>query len=770
MIVGEAPGYQESRDGVPFVGKAGKLLDTMLTQAGFKREEIYVTNAIKCRPPDNRDPTAAELKACRSYLRAEIDAVSPRVIIAFGNHALRTLTGASGITKNRGEMLGLSSHFSDAAISDNRLVFPTIHPAAGTRYPSNRRHTEEDLALLRRLIDDDFTEIPIVWDEPARLHLRETPVWGVDLETNGRETRDPFCGIYCCAIDDGGEVVQVTTNIAMAVGVLSAAQGDFYNMNISRPLIKLVGHNASGFDRLHLRRAVGANIRFDDTMLMGFLLHEEWGPAKRLNLEALCAADLGVRPWKKRVTWKWQDEANIPQDAMKEYCAIDTRYTRQLFLKYEPQLKEQGLWNLYDRLYLPASRALSDMEERGLFIVAANVAAARAYWEAQAADQLGTLAVLAAQEDMPDFNARSPQQVAELLFERMGHTPTQYTKGGKPSTAVGVIKELREMFSDPTFDALLKYRRSQKMLGTYVTKFEQEPDREGMWYPWYSLINTATGRTAGPSQQMPRPDIGPMIRRCVGAPPGKVLLQADFSQLEMRVAASKYVFDEPNLRGAFERGEDVHTLLASTITGKPIGQITKEERANAKPPNFLFLYGGEEEMYIRTLLEDQDIVKTREQATFERDAFFARWSRLPQGHARVVAELKKEKQVRSCTGALRRLPDVDADDYKIRVEAFRMAVNFVVQNPACHLALIGLVLLGAAGLDTRSFQHDAYLLWVDDNEAAVRAAAAQVRHLLERGVPQVLHDEFGLDWDVPLKVDLTVGTAWTDDDRQAWVA
>jgi uracil-DNA glycosylase family 4 len=907
MIVGEGPGWNEDRQGTPFVGKAGAALNEMLCEAGFNREEIFITNAVKCRPPENRDPTAKELKACRQYLADELQTVRPRVVLAFGNHALRTLTGESGINKHRGTMLPLSAHYALAGRSDCR-VFASVHPAAGLRYPHMRRQTEEDLALLKRTLDNDFVEVAVPWEDassdliidltyvtgamakqlgyepdikntwkdggfnwnsiplpdnsarivlfdPPHIVLRDanlgdsgklyrdlaeaygryetsdeaktdiaggfreiervlkpggicifkwcdlrmahstvqqlipatlppfdftaqesgnrknigkyttvfyylrsekqsktSPFAAYDLETNARETRDPFCHVYCCAIDSGLLKVSVYDNLKSAADTLEATT-------------RIVGHNSSRFDRLMLRRITGRDIKCDDTMLMGFLLHEEWGPAKRLNLESLCAAELGVRPWKKDVTWNWRDAAAIPQDEMKQYCARDTRYTRELALKLAPKLQSEGLWNLYDKLLLPASRALADMEERGVYVNAANVAEARVYWEAEAELQLNALHKI-----KPDFNPRSSKQVGELLFEELGYAPVDRTKAGKASTAVGTLKTLREQYrDDPVFDALLKYRRSQKMLGTYIAKFENEPDRWGMLYPWYAMTQTVTGRTSGDLQQIPRTDTGPMIRRCIGVLPGKVLLSADFSQLEMRVAASKYVFDEPNLRQAFVNGEDVHRLLAATINGKRPEDVTKEERQNAKPPNFLFLFGGEEQMYIRTLLEDQDVVKTYEQAQFERDAFFSRWSGLAAGHGRVIAALDRDGFVRTFFGFKRRLPNARAEDRRIVVEAYREAVNVVVQNPACYMALIGLVLLGAAGFEVRSFQHDAYLLWVDDNEAAVRAATAQIRGLLEDGVPQVLKSEFDVDFDVPLRVDIQAGTCWTQDDRQGWV-
>jgi uracil-DNA glycosylase family 4 len=765
MIVGEAPGRNEDAYGYPFIGRAGELLDNLLMETGFRREDCFVTNVIKCRPTDSegkdRAPNAREIKACRQYIIGELQAVQPRYVIPLGNIALKALTGVTGISKHRGVLLDLHGVVGE---SDAR-VFPTIHPAAALRYPHFGNQIRDDLKLLRRTIDGNFVEVNVPWRESSSLTIDMgwfvLEPWSFDLETNGVKTRDAFAHIYLCAIDNGATDVGVYENIDAAVD------------RLVRTRARKVGHNSSAFDRLWIQKCVGANIKCDDTMLMAWLLHEEWGGAqvRKLNLEALAVSELGARPWKKDVTWDWSDPRSIPWDEAKAYCARDTRYTRLLALDMMPKLQADGqLWTFYDKLMLPASRAIADMEERGLLINNHHVAEAKAHYITKAAEHLDALRSIGAQYGLDNLNPGSTKQIADLLFDKMGYDVLDKTPKGALSTAVGVIKTLRENHDNPLFDHLLQYRKCRnKMLGTYLAHYEDEQDYFGRWFPWTSLVQTATGRTSGNAQQLPRPENGPMIRRCVGAPEGALVMEVDFSQLEMRVAASRYVFDEPNLRAAFERGDDVHRLLAAEIHGKHPDAVTDAERSNAKPPNFMFLFGGEENMYIRTLLEDQDIVKSYEQAKHERDSFFRRWSHLQAGHERVVRTLEHDGQVRTLFGTLRRLPDVHSEERKVKVEAYRQAVNAVVQAPACHFGLIGLVILGAAGFEVRSFQHDAYLLWVEDSERAVRAAAAKIRYLLERGVPEVMASEFGIDWDVPLKVDIKVGTAWTENDRSSWL-
>jgi DNA polymerase I len=589
-------------------------------------------------------------------------------------------------------------------------------------------------------------------------------VWSFDLETNARDNRDPFRHAYMCGVNCGFAPHQIYRDPE------SLARLAWTLENAALRGVRVVGHNCSRFDRTVLRGLYGNHVRCDDTILLGFLFHETWGMDKRLNLQSLATADLGVEPWKDDVTWDWKDPKSIPEYESGAYNARDIVHTRNLFLKYAADAQADGyLWRVYDKLLLPTSRALADMEERGVYINTKNCDEATDIFTREAADHMDTIQMVAHAHGLEKFNPASPDQVAVLLFDKLQLPVIEKTAGGKRSTAVGPIKKLRTMGAAPDLlNAILKRRKAMRVVNTYSDKIRRAVDWQSMIYPSYSMVNTDSGRTAsfGPYGNMQNIPRDKRVRRIVGAPPGKVLLSADFSQLEMRTGASKYVFDEPTMRAAFERGDDPHRLLGSFITGKPPELVTSKERTDAKRANFLFLYGGEEPMYIDKLLEDFDIVKSYEDAKHERDAFFHRWPALPAGHIRIIETVKRDLQIRSPLGTLRRLPEAGTQYQRgIRTHAFRVAINFVNQCFAFHLAAIGLVLLNAAGLDVRSFQHDAYLIYVDDNEAAVREAAQKIRYLLERGVVDVLLREFELEFDVPLKVDITAGTAWTEDDR-----
>jgi DNA polymerase len=139
VFVGEGPGYHEDRQARPFVGKAGELLDSMIGAMGLTREEVYICNVVKCRPPKNRDPDPDEVIACQPFLRAQIRSIQPKVIVAMGRFASQTLLNtADGINRLRGQFYG---YFGTP-------LMPTFHPAYLLRNPADKGKVWSDLQLV----------------------------------------------------------------------------------------------------------------------------------------------------------------------------------------------------------------------------------------------------------------------------------------------------------------------------------------------------------------------------------------------------------------------------------------------------------------------------------------------------------------------------------------------------------------------------------------------------------------------------------------------
>ena len=144
LIVGEAPGFNEDRQGEPFVGAAGKLLDTLLARIGLSRADVYITNVLKCRPPMNRDPMPNEAEACSPYLKQQLDLVQPKVVLILGRHALeRLMPGQGSISRIHGSLI----RRGDIA------YVPLYHPAAALHNGSLVADLEHDFDQLKRYLD-----------------------------------------------------------------------------------------------------------------------------------------------------------------------------------------------------------------------------------------------------------------------------------------------------------------------------------------------------------------------------------------------------------------------------------------------------------------------------------------------------------------------------------------------------------------------------------------------------------------------------------------
>lgn len=165
MFVGEAPGKNEDEQGLPFVGAAGKLLDTLLDEIGLRREDVYIANVLKCRPPNNRDPQQEEIDACKGYLRSQIALIDPSVVVTLGNFATKLLLKRDvGITRLRGQVYPWW----------NRQLVPTFHPAAALRgNPGVLEDMRHDFTLVRGVLDEGSETTSTAPDTADQLGLFE---------------------------------------------------------------------------------------------------------------------------------------------------------------------------------------------------------------------------------------------------------------------------------------------------------------------------------------------------------------------------------------------------------------------------------------------------------------------------------------------------------------------------------------------------------------------------------------------------------------------
>jgi DNA polymerase len=164
MFIGEAPGFHENEQGLPFVGAAGKYLDELLANIGMKRSDVFITNVVKCRPPSNRDPEPGEIQACSSYLDRQIQAINPKVIVTLGRFSMARYMPNAKISAVHGR----------ASRVNGRLVVAMFHPAAALHQPSLKTAIEQDFARLPGMIAQ-AEQTPDIQEKPPKESEKQEP-------------------------------------------------------------------------------------------------------------------------------------------------------------------------------------------------------------------------------------------------------------------------------------------------------------------------------------------------------------------------------------------------------------------------------------------------------------------------------------------------------------------------------------------------------------------------------------------------------------------
>lgn len=784
MIIGEAPGKREDDSGKPFVGESGRLLlDTLEDMTGWTREDVFITNAVSCRPPQNRTPSKSEIKSCKKWLDYQIARVKPKYVLLLGNVPLMSVTGKGGIKKARGKPIE----------KDGIIFFPTYHPAYILRDPGVATIWERDLTTFKQIVDFggipeerelDYTIVDTLPLVEAMLNDL-TGCVSSDLETNG---------LYAWA--DDAAIVSIgfgTRNKqwilpATGAGVWSDAQLTKIIARITERLKDciLVGHNWK-FDAIWMKVHFGVDWVADfDTMLAHYLLDEN----DFHGLKYLAQKFLGAPNWdlneEEKKTWSAKNA---------KYHAHDLYYTRKLkFYLQRWMTRELDVRRVFEHIMMPCVKLFTDAEVRGVFINIEKMADAEKYLRGEMAVREKELSKYG------KINWGSPQQIAKLFFEDLKIKVVEKTAKGKPSTKESVLKQV----DHPAVAALLKYRAAKQQLSFFIEGWK--PFLVGSrLHPSFKLLGTVTGRLSceNPNlQQVPR---DPRIRTLITAPKGYDLIEADLSQIELRIAAE--LSGERNMIHAFRTGLDVHWLTLMREIGRSGGQAEKviaagshiaghklkysaaievllkemdkclefdpewkELRKKAKAINFGYLYGmwwKKFKMYAR---DNYDIIVTDEEAQQSRIAYFELYPDLEPWHDKQKAFAREFGYVESLSGRRRRLPDAMLPhDTPARREAERQAINSPVQSFANELNLMAALQICEEYRPPILYPvgtiHDAVLL-----ECRKDKTAEVTKRLLKIMQRPKLMDLFEIDFDVPIEAEAKIGPWGGGKEYHKWLA
>jgi DNA polymerase-1 len=436
----------------------------------------------------------------------------------------------------------------------------------------------------------------------------------------------------------------------------------------------------------------------------------------------------------------------LPVDDVANWVAGQLSVTAALREKVEERLEQDELLSLFTEVELPLTRVLSLMERNGVRVDEARLRALSVEYESALATLEKEIYELAGEE----FKVGSPKQLQGILFDKLRLTPIKKTKTGF-STAEDVLEQLASEHELP--GRVLRWRQLSKLKSTYIDALPKlVSERTGRIHPNFNQIGAATGRLSASDpnvQNIPiRTAEGVRIRETFIPAEGRVMLSADYSQVELRVLA--HYSDDESLLDAFSKGEDIHRRTAAEVAGIEVDEVDGDQRARAKAVNFGIIYGSS----AFGLAKNLDIATNEAQEIV--DAYFARYTGVRRFLDETIADAKKIGYVTTILGRRRYLPDLASKNRVLRQAGERMAVNTVIQGTAADLIKKAMVdvdrALAASKLDV------AMILQVHD-ELVFEVPRKQIEALSDL-VREQMESVFELQ--VPLVVDIGHGSNWRD--------
>ncbi len=457
-----------------------------------------------------------------------------------------------------------------------------------------------------------------------------------------------------------------------------------------------------------------------DTMLAAYVLDPQ---RPSFDLQALC------------------ESAGTPWDAA---CPAASLWPLRLW--QEEKLASDELTAVYRDIERPLANVLCEMEREGFLIDADALEALGRDFRARAAELEAQIYALAGET----FNIKSPKQLSEVLFDKLGLPRPRKTNRGFATTSAEVLESLSGDY--PICALILDYRRYQKLDSTYVSALIKLRDENGRVHSSFDQTATATGRISSNEpnlQNIPvRTEVGREIRAAFVARPGWVLVDADYSQIELRVLA--HMSGDETMRSAFLEGQDIHSRTAAEVYGVPLDEVTPAMRSSAKAVNFGIVYG------ISDFTLAKNISVTRAEARDFMERYFARYPGVKRFMEDCVQLGYTRGYARTLLGRRRYLPELKSPSYNVRAFGERCAMNSPIQGTAADIIKLAMIRVFEA---LRAQKLRARLILQVHDELIVEAPedeAERVRALLQECMEGVMR------LSVPLRTDISVGRNWRE--------
>lgn len=760
LFVGQAPCDVDDEGGKIFSGSAGELLQQAIDE--YDLNPYYVTNVVKCFPGKKLDggdnePTRAQIKACASYLEAEIQETNPEIIVCLGNVALKHVAKKTGITTWSGKVVGKVG---------SARVFGLLHPSYVLRLPRELARFELDCKALRALLHGETTgRHPKVEQLDPRQVLATARSLKAPLAFDFETTDLEFIGnrIRCFSFSDGEKSYWVDLegyrDPAAALSTLRA----FLASDIPK-----IAHNAvfESYWSLGLFGNVPRNLQYD-TMLMAHLIDED-GPK---SLDVLASKYVNAPPWDisgLRLENGWTF-ATTPMYVLGPYNALDSLYTRRIWGKLKEKMPaDSGLAKCHKTILLPLAKQCAKFQHRGVKLDMdwTSEALAKVRGEMAASEKrfrkvpevMAFERALAREHKKLKIN--SPVQMGRLFFRRMKLPVFERTPKGSPSVREPALQRIP---SPPlALTEYLEWKTRNTGSNNYLIKFPKFCDPKGLIHADFNPARIVTGRIAAsdpPMQNIPDDPLyrGMLVSRWAG---GKVA-SSDYKQLELYLVTSESS-DDFFLR-AIQDGTDAHSDTAKFIwgkqfhaapaNGKPHCSQCEVYRAIAKRINFGIVYGVTEYKISREF-----------NIPIEEAAYIIK--QFKKLHPKIFLWMHRQHEmalkygfVESRFGRRRRFPGIQTMDDRAQAEALRQAGNFPIQSAGADVTNTACLLLESK----MRAQHMKSLLILHNHDSVIVDTHPNELDIIKPIVVSTMETETKekCPWlKVPLRVDFKLTTRW----------
>ena len=612
----------------------------------------------------------------------------------------------------------------------------------GTGVSENSNLTRlEMLDVDYQLIDTEDKRAEIIQK------LLTSEILSIDTETTGTEPMDAeLVGMSFSDAENRAYYVPVPAEREEVLKIVNEFRPLFENEKSMK-----VGQNIK-YDMIILQNyGVQVKGKLFDTMLAHYVLQ----PELRHNMDYLAEIYLHYQTIHidELIGARGKNQKNMrdlsPEDVYR-YACEDADVTLKLKNVLEKELKKQGAEHLFYEIEMPLVPVLVNIESNGVLLDTEALKQSSQHFTVRLQEIEKEIYEMAGET----FNISSAKQVGEVLFDKLKIVEkAKKTKTGQYVTSEEVLQSYRSKHD--IIGKILEYRGLKKLLSTYIDALPQLINpRTGRIHTSFNQAVTATGRLSSSNpnlQNIPvRGPLGKRMRSCFIAGPGRLLVSADYSQVELRVLA--HVSQDPALLEAFRNGEDIHARTAALVYDLPPDQVNPDQRRNAKTINFGLIYG----MGAQKLAQELKISTTQAKDFIAR--YFERLQGLKEFYEGVEASARKHGFVTTLGGRRRLLPDINSASGQAAALARRQAINTVIQGSAADI--IKLAMLAVARdehlreLDARLLLqvHDELLLEVPAD--AAEEAGALVARLMQDVCPA------GKELSVPLLVDWGTGHDW----------